>query len=98
MTAVLRYRKRPITVEAKQWTGDNLEELWDWIGADGLYGPLPIGDPLRPFGQPARLYVAANDAWLDLEIGEWIIRDSKGFYPCKHDIFEVTYEPVKDPS
>lgn len=42
------------------------------------------------------LYVAANNAWLDIEIGEWIIKDSRGFYPCKPDIFAQTYEVVAD--
>jgi hypothetical protein len=28
--------------------------------------------------------------------GDWIIRGVKGeFYPCKPDIFDVTYEPVE---
>ena len=27
--------------------------------------------------------------------GDWIIKGVKGeFYPCKPDIFEMTYEPV----
>lgn len=29
--------------------------------------------------------------------GDWIITGVKGeHYPCKHDIFEATYEPVED--
>jgi hypothetical protein len=28
-------------------------------------------------------------------IGDWIIKGVKGeFYPCKPDIFEMTYEPL----
>jgi hypothetical protein len=81
-----QYRKRPVVVDAMQWTDDNIQELWDWANAEVIYGPTE--------SNPLRLYVAANDAWLDLEIGEWIIRDSRGYYPCKVDVFEVTYEPV----
>ncbi len=30
------------------------------------------------------------------EIGDWIIKGVKGeFYPCKPDIFDTSYEPVK---
>jgi len=82
----LTYRKRPIVIEAMQWTGDNIADLWDWAGAANVYGPTEAN--------PLRLYVAANEAWLDLETGEWIIRDSRGFYPCKAEVFEATYEPV----
>jgi len=82
----LTYRKRPIVIEAMQWDGDNIADLWDWAGAANVYGPTEAN--------PLRLYVAANEAWLDLETGEWIIRDSRGFYPCKAEVFEATYEPV----
>lgn len=90
-----QFRKKPIVIEAMQWTGDNINDLWDWVGADELYGPLSVGDPLAPNGRPVRLYVAANDAWLELEVGEWIIRDGRGFYPCKADIFAATYDAVE---
>jgi hypothetical protein len=30
-------------------------------------------------------------------IGDWIIKGVKGeFYPCKPDIFELTYEPTSE--
>lgn len=28
--------------------------------------------------------------------GEWIIRDTRGFYPCKADVFADTYEPSEE--
>ena len=34
-----RFRKKPITIEAVQFTGDNASEIWDAFGADGIYGP-----------------------------------------------------------
>jgi hypothetical protein len=83
---VNKFRKKPVVIEAMQWTGDNIQELWDWSTAEFVYGPTE--------SNPLRLYVAANDAWLDLEVGEWIIKDVRGSYPCKPDIFKATYEPV----
>jgi hypothetical protein len=97
-----RYVKRPVVIEAMQWTGSNIHELWDWIGADNLYGPVPLADDADHNQDyhaedveftPAKLYVAANDAWLDLEIGEWILKDKLGFYPCKDSVFVETYAP-----
>jgi hypothetical protein len=32
---------------------------------------------------------------MDAYVGDWIIKGVKGeFYPCKSDIFEMTYEEV----
>lgn len=90
-----RYVKQPVVIEAMQWTGDNIQELWDWVGAGNLYGPVPEehdGEMTRA-ATPAKLWVAANGAWLDLEIGEWIIRDKLGFYPCKDSVFAENYAP-----
>ena len=94
---VSSYRKNPVSIRALQWNGFNVQEVWDWIGADNFYGPLPVGDPLAPNGRPARLYVAANDAWLDLEPGEWIIQDKLGYYPCKDSQFKEIYSANPNP-
>jgi len=96
MSGPQQYRKKPIVTEAMQWTGTNIDNLRDWVCS--VYGPASAGPAVRLYGptevNPLRLYVAANEAWLDLEIGEWIIRDARGFYPCKADIFAATYEAV----
>jgi hypothetical protein len=89
-----KYRKKPVVIEAMQWTGTNVLDLWDWAGANNVNGPLPVHDALRPEGKPCQLWVEANKAWLDLEIGEWILKDALGYYPCKDSIFSTTYEPV----
>lgn len=77
------YRKKPIAIEAVQWTGDNPDEVsafcpTGWFGGDdGLDFIIPTleGD------MQARLY-------------DWIICGVEGeFYPCKPSIFEATYEP-----
>lgn len=39
----------------------------------------------------ARVYVDANEAWLTITDGEWIIRDTLGFYPCKDEVFRKKY-------
>jgi hypothetical protein len=86
-----RYRKKPVEIEAMQWSGDNYPQLHAWTGnrEDGheIVAAAPHG---------LQLWVQANEAWLTLENGEWIIRDSRGFYPCKPDIFEQNYEPATD--
>ncbi|QAX92888.1 hypothetical protein KNU39_gp78 [Gordonia phage Mutzi] len=97
MTAPKRYRKKPVEAEAIQWTGDNPYAVRAFTG---MHKPDPhrSGDHFvfTVESGVGKLYVAANGAWLDIEVGEWIIRDAKGFYPCKPDIFAGSYEPVED--
>lgn len=78
-----RYRKKPVVILAMQWTGDNLTELGDWVGNGNLLPPDP--------DKCLKLWVAANTAWLPLEVGEWIIKDRLGFYPCNDAVFQETY-------
>lgn len=81
------YRKRPVTIEAVQWTGKNKQELIDWTGgSEGFTDATGV----------AELWVEANNAWLPLEVGEWVLKDSLGFYPCKNDMFLHSYEPVRN--
>jgi hypothetical protein len=83
------YIKKPVEIQAVQWTGDNIEEIKEFRS---------LSD------HPNAMYVLTNNeiifstregdmsAW----IGDFIIRGEKGeYYPCKPDIFEATYEEVK---
>lgn len=91
-----RYRKRPIVIEAMQWTGDNAEALTAWT--HGRFDELDPEDRTDNPEATGAVWVAANGVWIPVEPGEWIIHDSKGFYPCKADVFEQTYELVGDES
>lgn len=79
------YRKRPVTIEALQWTGDNARDLAQWCG--WCFNTSALGH--------ARIFVDANDVWLDIERSEWIAKDRHGFYPIKDDVFLETYEKVE---
>jgi hypothetical protein len=87
------YRKKPVEVEAMQWTGDNALALTSWTS--NAFYPVDPEDRDDP-ETTGDLLVTANSAHVGIETGEWIIRDARGFYPCKPDIFEATYEPVTD--
>ncbi|HHF7341037.1 TPA: hypothetical protein ACPSKZ_000696 [Legionella anisa] len=82
----MKYRKKPVVIEAVQWNG-RLEDLVQAFGAE----PLPIG--LYPIPQ---ITIQTLEGDMRCEIGDYIIKGIKGeFYPCKHDIFEATYEKVE---
>lgn len=95
MTGPQKFRKKPVEVEAIQWTGKNPAAVRAFTGMHqiGNGGEHFVFTTQAGHGE---LFVAANGAWLDIEIGEWVLRDARGFYPCKPDIFEQTYEAVPE--
>ncbi|WP_100525382.1 hypothetical protein [Mycobacteroides abscessus] len=95
--AIRKFRKKPVVIEAIQWDGTNGAEIKAWGAGFNL---VPAGEAFSvQSGLPitAEVWVNANDQWLGLVTGEWVIRDNLGFYPCKPDIFAETYEAVNNP-
>ncbi len=82
----MRFRKKPVVIEAIQWTGDNAQEVREFM-REASYGWNP--------GSHAWVIVTLEGNMSALP-GDWIIKGVKGeFYPCKPDIFAATYEPVE---
>ena len=80
--------KKPVKVQAIQWTGYNFDEIVDFVGIDGL-------DLLGSFKNPD-LVIHTLEGNHHTLVGDLIIRGINGeFYPCKPDIFEKTYVEVK---
>lgn len=74
-----KYTKKPVTIEAVQWTG-NLEEIQPFVPSEKLY---MAGDTLR---------IRTLEGDHTANVGDYIIKGVKGeFYPCKPDIFALTY-------
>lgn len=42
------------------------------------------------------LWVEANQSWLPITVGEWILKDSIGYYPCRDEIFKKKYEMLRE--
>jgi hypothetical protein len=81
-----RYRKKPVTVEALKFTGDNTTEIARFIGDD---------DPDRYVGAHDAVIIDTLEGPMRADIGDFIIRGTAGeHYPCKPHVFEQTYEPV----
>lgn len=99
----MKFRKKPLVIEALQLRWDNWSEMCDFAEVGKLAD-----------GKPEGCYVSAEGSvseatWTE-EIGlriptlegpelarqnDWIIRGIAGkLRPCKPDIFEQTYEPV----
>jgi len=87
----MKYRKKPVVIEAAQWfkMGDHPmvcpptdSTNADWCRRQGL--------PEGSIGQ-----IRTLEGLMYVTPGDWIITGVKGeHYPCKPDIFEMTYERV----
>lgn len=84
-----KYRKKPVVIEARQLLVRNMTELESWCG-----GSIK-GTRLLPSERSIDIQTLEGKHRAD--IGDYIIKGIKGeFYPCKPDIFELTYEKVED--
>ena len=69
-----------------------LNEAWQKrTGETGAFWPT------NPGTDEETLSIATLEGVHRVTIGDWIIQGVKGeLYPCKPDIFEMTYEPVEE--
>lgn len=82
-----KYRKKPVVIEAVQWTGENATEMSLFIGRSDI-GRWYNGTLVLPI-ETLEGQITANP-------GDWVIKGVKGeFYPCKPDIFDATYDLVE---
>ncbi|PLS36802.1 hypothetical protein CYV26_02045 [Carnobacterium maltaromaticum] len=90
-----KYRIMPVVVEALQWTGSNMSEIKSFIG-ESLLGYKPLFETDWEVGlgaMRAELSIKTIDSVVKVVNGDYIIKGVQGeFYPCKPDIFELTYE------
>jgi hypothetical protein len=83
----MKYRKKPIVIEAVQWTGDNLTEMSNFM-------PSNIWELTG--GELSALEIKTLEGNHLAMPKDFIIKGVKGeFYPCKPDIFEMTYEAAE---
>lgn len=82
----MKYRKKPVEIEAIQWEGtaDSWGKIMD-MGCPWEAGEMGL----------QRFYIPTLEGKMAVSNGDWVIKGVKGeFYPCKPDIFELTYEKV----
>ena len=82
----MKYRKKPVVIDAIQWTGDNYAEIFEFTEGRA-YPSEPHSDTL---------IVSTLDGDVKANKGCYIIRGIGGEnYPCQEAIFNKTYEQVK---
>ena len=89
----MKFRKKPVVVEAVQFKGFNGEnghsefsEKPDWLVNE-------FGKKILFFQKTNALVIKTLEGDHIASIGDYIIKGIAGeLYPCKPDIFEMTYE------
>lgn len=94
-----KFRKKPIIVEAVQWTGSNLEEIRNFVGSDLIENYIKHFDIERTLIKQTLAGIAINtlEGTMIVNYGDYIIKGvNNEFYPCKPDIFKQIYEEIID--
>ena len=79
----MKYRRKPVVIDAIQWTGDNYAEIFEFTE----------GKAYLSSSHSSTLVLES-----DVKVGKgyYIIRIAHGAYTiCEEDFFNKMYEPVK---
>jgi len=95
----MKFRKKPVVIEAIQYTGENLREVLDFTGRHPDFEKWFEGfdDYQQHVEKNDNIFkIFTLEGVMEATPGDWIIRGVKGeHYPCKSDIFAATYEPAE---
>jgi len=81
----MKYQRLPIIIDAVQWTGENQNEIADFMGIT----LIPDCNEAMP---PGKFRINTSEGAIDASPGYWIIKDVEGnFYPCRDSVFNKTY-------
>lgn len=83
----MKFRKKLVIIDAERFDGtlESVEKIGRFMG-----NFMIAYDPERK-----TLEIPTLEGIMLAQNGDWIIKGVKGeFYPCKPEIFEVTYEKV----
>ena len=85
----MKYRKKPVVFEA--WLWDESKATFERIGCDSMSWEGHTNKP----DLMKRLRITTLEGVMEVNKGDYIIKGVKGeFYPCKPDIFKLTYDEL----
>lgn len=82
----MNYKRKPIVVQALQWTGDNFELIREFCGhGDKALAQQVDGD----------IKLMSLDGYMTAHVGDYIILNQRGeIYPCNQSSFRDIYEKI----
>lgn len=91
----MKYRKIPVEIEAMCFATNNevgsptMDAIVNWINQRKMAGEK------HAWHNGTEIYIETLEGLMEARVGDFIIKGVKGeFYPCKPDIFALTYEAV----
>lgn len=98
----MKYRKIPVVIEAIKFTESNIKEVLAFMGEISSIDYIPQckaeEEAFYNYCEKCKkegVLTHTLEGDIKLKIGEYLIKGVKGeFYPCKADIFKMTYEKV----
>lgn len=96
--SIQTFRKKPVTIKAIKYTGDNLKEVINFTGKHPRFSEWfkSWEDYENHVKNDNMIFkILTLEGTHNAQVGDWIIRGVNGeHYPCKPDIFDKTYEEV----
>ena len=93
-----QFRKKPILIEAMQWTGDNLRAVISFTDGPPDTRSMHAGMKWIEYEDLVErdgLMIYTLEGQLTASVGDWIIKGTRGeHWPVKPDIFADTYEAI----
>ena len=86
---IKHYKKKPVIIEAIQYLGDNFKEIEDFVEQKLLHFDTIDNEDFA-------LGIPTLEGIMKASVGDYIIKGVSGeCYPCKPDIFKLTYDEVE---
>lgn len=88
----MKYRKKPVVIEAFQYDGDLMNDQGDYYAPQWAEEAFKSGVMYYIDGD---LFIKTLEGDLGVSVDDYVIQGIQGeLYPCKPDIFAKTYEEV----
>jgi len=87
----MKYRKKPVEVEARKWSGSaaSAVPIINWILDEGGTARYHEDDDAHH----EHIQIDTLEGTMRADVGDYIIQGvEREFYPCKPNIFDQTYE------
>ncbi len=81
-----KFRKKPVVIEAVQW-----------LGPPTLQAIIALAGQQKIYRENHQLVIPTLEGDMRADPGDWIIQGVQGeIYPCKPEIFDITYDLESD--
>ena len=92
----MKYQKKLVVIEARQFTSNNEKEGISNANIDAVVGWI-LNNGGKARHDRTNIFIQTLEGEMSASVGDFIIQGVKGeFYPCKPDIFSATYQEVTE--